>query len=507
MTRAVFGRVFSLTVVTAVAVALVATAAVVSAREAAPPLPSPDQVDAYVEQGMKELHVPGAAVALFSQGGVTHVKGLGRADDSGAPVTAQTPFQLGSVSKSFAALIVLQLASEGRLSLDDPITKHVPSFRTADKSASDRITVRHLLNHRSGLSTLDGNRSQSTTYRGSDAMARAAAKLAKTELRAAPGEHFEYSNANYALVAHLIETVESRPYEKAVEARIFSRLGMRNSFVQLPKPGSSRAAVGHTQWFGHTVERDFVAGRMMAGPGGITASAEDLATYLVAVFERDPRIIPASLSEALSRDRRGGYEFGWEFATVGDRKLIFHGGLNPGFWSKVAYDPQARQGALVLTNMSGSLEGNLVGGAVSYALGLPAEDIAPAGVNLLRLWGTLGLTILLLAGSCLSMRNLMVRRAIATRRPTVIGMTFAMAPSLALVGLSYFLAVTVPGFSGVTLTAVYMFYPDVAVLLLSSSLIAALWAVLRIGLLAGRTPPLSKWVSLTPSGRPSRGLR
>lgn len=485
MVKLASAPVFGLTAVMAFFAALAVSAGMASATIAASPRPTARQIDAYVENGMKELHVPGAAVALFSQGRITHVRGLGHAEE-GAPVTPQTPFQLGSVSKSFTALIVLQLADEGLLSLDDPISRHLPSFRTRDKAVSDLITIRHLLNHRSGLSTLDGNRSQSTTYRGTDAMARASAKLSSVTLRSTPGEQFAYSNANYALLAHLIETVDRRSFEEAVEARIFSRLGMRNSFVQTPKPGSSRPAVGYTQWFGHTVERDFVAGRMMAGPGGVTASAEDLATYLVAVFERDPRIIPPSLSEALSRERRGGYEFGWEFGTFGDRKVIFHGGLNPGFLSRVAYDPATRQGALVLTNMSGSLEGNLAGGAVSFALGLPAEEIAPPGVNLLRLWGTLGLAVLLLLGSAFSIRNLLAVRARPDRRSRAATLTFAITPSLILIGLGYFLTFMVPQFSGVNLTAVYMFYPDVAVLLSLSAIIAALWAVLRTWLIATR---------------------
>lgn len=463
--------------------ALVMFASVIPARAATPSVPSAGQVDAYVQQGMADLHIPGAAVALFSNGRVTHVRGLGRADDAGTPVTAQTPFQLGSVSKSFAALVVLQLADEGRVSLDDPIIRYIPSFTTADPAASNQITVRHLLNHRSGLSTLDGNRSQSSTDRGADAMVQAMLKLRVAQLKTRPGERFAYSNANYALVAHLIETVERRPYEDVLQDRIFAPLGLRNAFVQTSKPGSARPAIGHTQWFGQTVERDFVAGRMMAGPGGVTASAEDLATYLVAVFAHDPRIVPASLSESLSRERRGGYEFGWEFDKIKDRRLIFHGGLNPGFWSRVAYEPKTRQGVLVLTNMSGSLEGNLVGGTVNYALGLPAEAIAPAGVNRLRLWGSLGLTLLLALGSALSIRNLLRMKGQADRRLTVARMAVAVVPSLALLGLSYVLVVTVPGLSGVTLIAVYMFYPDVGVLLALSSAIAALWAVVRTGLL------------------------
>ena len=485
MTRAVSPVLFSLIFLISLGEALMGGNAF--AQTATPSLPSSQQLDIYVENEMKKLHVPGAAIAVFSNGKITHLKGLGRADDTGTPVTPQTPFQLGSVSKSIAALIVLQLADEGRLSIDDPVSQYLPSFSTSDKAVSDLITIRHLLNHRSGLSTLDGNRNQATIYRGADAMALATAKLKAAKLRGQPGAHFAYSNANYVLLAHLIETVDRRSYEDALEARIFSKLGMKNSYVQIAKPGSMRPAVGHTQWFGYTVERDFVAGRMMAGPGGITASAEDLAIYLSAVFEHDPRIIPTSLSKALTKARRGGYEYGWEFDTIADQKLIFHGGLNPGFYSRVAYNPQTRQGVLILTNMSGSLEGNLVGGTVSYALGLPSEDTAPASVNLLRLWGTFWGAVVLLLGSAFSIRNLLKTKGKASQQSSFAKMMIAFGPSLVLVGFAYFLAFMVPEFSGVNLTAVYMFYPDVGVLLLFSSLIATLWAGLRTWLLVTQT--------------------
>lgn len=463
------------------AVLLTAAPSEAQLPEAAPP--TAGEVDAYVQKGMDQLSIPGAAIALFADGKVTHVNGFGRADRSGTPVTAQTPFQLGSVSKSFAALVILQLADEGRLSLDAPVSQYIPDFQTRDKAASDLITVRHLLNHRSGLSTIDGNRDQATTYRGADAMARAAQKLHRAKLIARPGEQFAYSNANYALAAHLIEAVDGRPFEEAVEARIFEKLGMKNSFVQVPKAGANLPATGHTQWLGWTVQRDFTAGRMMAGPGGITASAEDLAIYLAAVFDNDPRIVPAALSEAFAKERRGGYEFGWEYGTFGDQKVIFHGGLNPGFRTQVAYDPITRQGAMILTNMSGSLEGNLASATTSYALGLPPEPWAPGGAEQLRLWGALAITLALLVGTALSFQRLTGSTLEGRRRSLAHVLLALVLPSLCLLGLSYVFVVVVPGLSGVTLPAVYMFYPDLGVMLFVSAAVAIVWAVVRLVLL------------------------
>lgn len=449
--------------------------------------PSAQQIDAYVQQGMQQLNIPGAAIALFQNGKVTHVKGFGTTGSSGVTVTAQTPFQIGSVSKSFAALVVLQLADEGQLSLDDPVSTYIPYFQTNDKTVSDQISIRHLLNHRSGLTMLEGNRHQDTTYRGADAMERVIRDFKSVQLFAKPGTRFQYSNANYMLIAQLIESVEKMPYEKVVQARIFAKLGMKNSYIQMATDSAQRLAFGHTQWFGFTVEKNFIAGRLMMGPGGVTSSAEDLAAYLVAIFENDPRIISNTLVKALVKERKGGYEFGWEFDTVAGQRIIFHGGLNPGFLAMVKYKPKTHAGVLILTNMSGSHEGNFIYGVSDYALGLPPTDIAPSNIALLRLWGTLGLMCLLAVGFVYSVVKLIKH---SPEHPSKSHLGSAVKrwlrisiPSLFLTGLSYFLAFVVPQLSGVNLTAVGMFYPDIHLLMAISSVIALLWALARTVLL------------------------
>lgn len=445
--------------------------------------PSTEQIDAYVQQGMQQLAIPGVALALFRHGKVTHVKGFGRIDSTGAIVNAQTPFQIGSISKSFAALVVLQLADEGQLSLDDPVSTYLPYFQTNDKTASDQISIRHLLNHRSGLTTLEGNRNQDTTYRGADAMERVIRDFKYAQLFAKPGARFQYSNANYMLIAQLIESVEKIPYEKVVQNRIFAKLGMKNSYIQMASDSAERPALGHTQWFGFTVEKNFIAGRLMMGAGGVTSSAEDLATYLVAIFENDPRIISNTLANALAKERKGGYEFGWEFDTVAGQRIIFHGGLNPGFLAMVKYKPKTREGVLILTNMNGSHEGNFIYGVTDYALGLPPTDIAPSNTALLRLWGTLGLMCLLAVGFVYSVVKLIKhspKQAPKSHPGSAVKRWLRISvPSLFLAGLSYFLAFVVPQLSGVNLTAVGMFYPDLYLMMAISSVIALLWAFVR----------------------------
>ena len=177
------------------------------------------RIDAYVERSADHLNLPGVAYALIEDGRAVHGSALGRAAPGGVPVSLDTPFELGSVSKSFSAVVLLQLQAEGLVNLDAPVVRYVPAFSTQRRAQSDKITVRHLLSHRSGLSTLDGNRYQHTIYRGDDAPGRAVAKLAKVKLHFEPGEGFTYSNANFALAALVIERGAGQSFEDVLRER------------------------------------------------------------------------------------------------------------------------------------------------------------------------------------------------------------------------------------------------------------------------------------------------
>ena len=447
------------------------------AQNASPP--THEQIDTYIQDGMEQLNLTGSAFAAFEGKEITHVRGFGRADSSGRAVTPQTPFQIASLTKSFTSLIVLQLADEGQISIDDPVEKHIPEFHTADPDVSSRITIRHLMNHRSGLSMLDGNRYQRTTYRGSDATGRAVRRLRTAKLETEPGAQYQYSNANYATLAHLVEAIEKKPFEEVLKARIFAKLGMSNTFAQVPDKPVVAEALGHMQWFGIPVEDHLIAGRMMIGAGSIVSSAEDLATYLIAVAQNDPRIIPPTLTESWAKDREAAYEFGWQHDTFDGQRAIFHDGGNPGFRAVVMYLPGTDKGALFLMNTSGTLEGNLHYGAVRYALGLPPVDIAPAPFFQKLLWGSLGFTVFLLAMSVLSILRLRKNVAKLWSPSKPLRWALIVIPSLCLIAFAFTLWFYVPRLFGVNFAASSLFYPDFGALQLAQILIALAWAGLR----------------------------
>src|SRR5688572_4802821 len=110
-----------------------------------------DAVDNYIRTRMQELGIPGAALAIIQGDQIVHLKAFGVADDSGRPVTPQTPFFTGSTGKSFTALAIMQLVEAGKIQLDAPVQTYLPWFRVADPDASATITVRQLLNQVSGL--------------------------------------------------------------------------------------------------------------------------------------------------------------------------------------------------------------------------------------------------------------------------------------------------------------------------------------------------------------------
>ncbi|MEE9330587.1 MAG: serine hydrolase domain-containing protein [Parvularculaceae bacterium] len=464
---------------------LLHTGASASGQESDHMAPTAQEIDAYIEDGMTQLNVPGAAVALFEDGKITHQRGFGRRNSSGDPVTLQTPFQIASVTKSFTSLIVLQLADEGRLSIDDPLVNYIPYFRTSNREMSKAITIRHLMNHRSGLSTLDGNRYQRTKYRGADATERAVRKLARVNLRAAPGEQFQYSNANYATLAHLIETIEQIPHEEVMEARIFSKIGMANTYVQIPNKPTAEEAKGHLQWFGVPREDHVIAGRMMMGAGGITTSAEDLAKYLIAISQNDPRIVPAALTHSWENNELV-YEFGWQYDTIDGRRVIFHDGANPGFRAFVMYEPGANKGALFIKNMSGTLDGNLHLGAVRYALGMPSIDISPSDFFEKLLWGTLVLTVFLALACFFSLRRLIKNAYKPWWNSKPLRWGLIIFPSAVLVAFAFALWFYVPRTFGVNFASASLFNPDLGALLLAQVFIALTWASARTVFLVRR---------------------
>ncbi len=181
--------------------------------------------DAVVDKAIKDFKVPGLAIAVVKDGEVIYARAFGRRDvEKGLPVTPDTLFAIGSCTKAFTTFVMGTLVDEGKLDWDTPVRTYLPGLRMGDPIATESITPRDLVTHRSGLPRHDMVW-YNTRLTGKDVFARLAHFEPTEPLRA----KFQYNNMMFMLAGYLVENVDGRPWEEAVRARIFGPLGMRSS--------------------------------------------------------------------------------------------------------------------------------------------------------------------------------------------------------------------------------------------------------------------------------------
>ena len=301
-----------------------ATALAVPSQATAPDFAD---IDAYVVAQMKDLRIPGLALAIVQGDQIVHLKAFGVADPSGRAVTPQTPFILGSLSKSFTALAIMQLVEQGQVELDAPVQRYLPWFRVADEAASAQITVRHLLNQTSGLSTKTGRAFQGNPDSSDGALEAAVRALRDVPLTQPVGKTYQYSTVNYAVLGMIVQTVSGQSFEDYVQEHIFVPLDMHTSYTSQSEAQSQGLASGYRYWFGQPVAADLADNRSLRPAGYLISSVEDMAHYLIAQLNdgryADQTLISAQgiadmHQPAVSQgDDQSFYGMGWKIGPTG----------------------------------------------------------------------------------------------------------------------------------------------------------------------------------------------
>jgi CubicO group peptidase (beta-lactamase class C family) len=321
-------------------------------------------IDSYLEQQIRRLRIPGLALAIVEGDRITYTRGFGRARPNGETPSPQTPFVLGSTTKSFTALAVMQLVEDGKVDLDAPVRRYLPWFRVADPFASALITVRQLLNQTSGLPGIPGMDLLADMDAAPGAAERQARGLADLKLSRDPGAGFEYSNLNYNLLGLIVEAAAGQPYSDFIQQRIFAPLQMRHSYTSPAAARQDGLAVGHRYWFGYPVPAPNLpmpAGSLASGQ--LISTSEDLAHYLIAHLNGGcygtVRILSdsgiAELHAAAAEQLVMGklvakYAMGWWDEEVGGARIISHSGIVPDFSSYMAVLPEHNKGFVLLVN-------------------------------------------------------------------------------------------------------------------------------------------------------------
>lgn len=355
--------------------------------------------EAAAQQFAESPFVVGVSVAGVHEGRV-NVAHAGVADhETGAPLTGAHVLRPGSVTKMLTATLVLQCADEGLVDLDAPVTRYLPDFRLLEDGAADRVLVRHLLSHTSGIDATDLFVDTGTEE---GALGRYVALLADVGLLTEPGAVFSYNNAGTALAGHLVATVRGSTWEESLQTRVLDPLGMTSTgFVDGRRRGDAaladRLARSHLAGPMGVTPLPLVAEepqwtRGLGPPGGWTvSSAGDLGRFLLAHLGGAGDVPPVLRPETLEAMRvrqvdapggvvqMAGSALGWQTWQSGDLAYLRHGGAYDGQSALLALDPSTGSGVVVMTN---SLNGHAAAAQVLDAVPVPwTEEPAPADLS------------------------------------------------------------------------------------------------------------------------------
>ncbi|MDR2900830.1 MAG: beta-lactamase family protein [Treponema sp.] len=311
----------------------------------------------FLENAAKDYRVPGLALAVFDDEKITYTF-THDISESGNPIEIDTPFFLGSTTKTFTALCIMILNEKGLLNIEDPVKKYLDGFYFKDDSispgATNNITLEQLLNHTSGIS----QRGIPGTGIGERSLQEELLLLNKSKLMYAPGSTYEYCNVNYRLLGLIIETVTGKRYGSVLDEEIFQPLSMQHSYSH--PSDAAGLAEGHGQIFGFLILRNqkFYPGALPSGY--LISSASDIAALLIEELRASQgrsKVFSSELIEStwnVPQNIESNYAKGWMKADKGDgTSFLIHGGSVENYQSFFCIDPSAKKGFVLLMNQGG----------------------------------------------------------------------------------------------------------------------------------------------------------
>lgn len=329
------------------------------------------QIDSLVMSGFKQ-NEPGGVVLVAEKGQILYEKAFGMANlELSVPMKTDMVFCLGSMTKQFTAIAVLQLLQQGKLSLHDTVGKFLPDYPSHLKG----ITLYQLLTHTAGVPNAKSISSLVGLGRGWLSAAQVMATFKDLPLDFAPGTAFSYSNSGYQLLGLIMEKVTGQPYAEYMDEHILASAGMTHAFYGNDmKLVPNRAACylytrnGIENACNNNVQVAFSA-------GALEGTAEDLLHWQQALlaekFIHKPLLQQAWEKATLLNGQKVDYGFGWYPGTLQGTPVVEHGGNMGGFMSDAVYVPGRDLYVVVLFNFRGRLPELLAQDIVAIALGKP----------------------------------------------------------------------------------------------------------------------------------------
>ena len=335
-----------------------------------------DAVDRSVADQMESQHIPGLSLAVVRGGAVVRAGGYGLASlELDVQVTPETIFQIGSITKQFTATAIMMLVEEGKIGLEESVTHALEGLPAAWES----VTVRHLLDHTSGIKSFTGI---------PDVMARLTflptsrdevlALVAGEPLEFAPGEQFAYNNTGYYLLGHIIERASGQPYGDFLQERIFAPLKMGATRVNDMKDILPDRACGYEWAEDKWRNADHISMTWPFSAGALVSTVLDLAKWDAALGSKS--LLPKSVWErmwtpaTLTDGTKADYGFGWVVSDYQGHPSVGHSGGIPGFMSHAERFPEDDLTVIVLTNVAPSDPAGIARGVAGHYV----PDLQPA---------------------------------------------------------------------------------------------------------------------------------
>ncbi len=345
-----------------------------------------DEKKQQIASELKRWDVPSVALAIVKDGEVLYTGGIGMRDNDSLPTTDETLFQIASCTKAFTATLAAVCATEGLLDFDTPIVEYMPEFRLSDDYATNHLTVRDFLSHRSGLP-----RHEYAWYGTGFSREQLMKNLRFLPLNMPIRYKYQYSNFNYLITGALIEKVTGMKFEEAMETKLLRPLGMERSFVYLDEIDKhedhaiafdrpveyTMTGIAPTAYYCspaeiHSDDPNEKVGDPTASAGCIVSCAKDMSKWLQFNLNKgkvgDQQLvredlmnliatmhIPTGEDPAFPEQCGDSYGLGWSIFYYRGHKTLEHGGNLPGFTSSVSLVPDRNLGIFISANMNVSL--------------------------------------------------------------------------------------------------------------------------------------------------------
>jgi len=362
----------------AVAVALFSTPVLATTQ------PLTARLDALFKPHFKPTE-PGVTIIVVKNGKTLLRKAYGAADIAArTPLTPGTVLRLGSITKQFTAVAILMLADEGKLALNDPVTRFFPDYPTGGKV----ITIEHLLTHTSGIVSYTGKPDYEARMTKNLSVAQMIDSFKNDPLEFEPGTQFHYNNSGYFLLGAIIEKVSGLSYPRFMETRIFTPLGMKDTAYEGFERSTAPRAKGYSAKGTAFEPATPLSMSQPYAAGSLVSTVGDLARWDAAI-SAGKLIKPASWKLAftpyqLTPEKSTGYGYGWGVRTIQGVQAIDHGGGINGFSTFALRLPRQKIFVAVLANRdSGGVDvEDLAKSAAGLAMGkpVPLPKVAPAAM-------------------------------------------------------------------------------------------------------------------------------